>query len=176
MPTLEPKYKHDCKECVFLGTVPDPQANFCDLYAHWIEKQRTVIARYGNEPHQYLSGIPMISYYPALKEALTRAINLGIVPKNVAYPLVIRRAFRDNLAEIENFNREALQRLSDCFHRGIQVTKDACLQAEQLIKDLWKFYYQQERVETDSIPEFRIFSQANVLKFEWKDPHYGPFI
>jgi hypothetical protein len=45
------RYKHDCKKCIYLGDYLEYDLYFC-------EKEPTVIARYGNEGEEYISGLP----------------------------------------------------------------------------------------------------------------------
>ena len=59
----KPQFKHDCDECHYLGntTVTNPDdvlvQRCVDLYYCDTSASRwTVIARYGNEGHQYMSG------------------------------------------------------------------------------------------------------------------------
>lgn len=61
------RYKHDCDTCVSLGEYEE-----YDLY-HCYQKGMgaTVVARYGDEPHEYLSG--MWASDPVLEEAKRRA-------------------------------------------------------------------------------------------------------
>ena len=47
----EPLYEHDCKSCIFLGALID-----YDLYYCGKQGDITVIARYSDEPSEYLSG------------------------------------------------------------------------------------------------------------------------
>lgn len=57
----KPMYKHDCKECIFLGNyiggvfTDSTEMDIYDLYYH--ASQKTVVARYGNEPDEYQSGM-----------------------------------------------------------------------------------------------------------------------
>jgi hypothetical protein len=67
------KYPHDCKRCTSLGTFETGGVEY-DLYfcnnGSW--ESPTVIARYGSEPNEYMSGLGHTE--PALKEALVRAV------------------------------------------------------------------------------------------------------
>jgi hypothetical protein len=80
-PTLEVhvKYKHDCESCKFLGRYVATNGNAYDLY---FCKQEflgfpTVIARYGDEGHSYLSGIDFADRSPAIKAAVSLARSKG---------------------------------------------------------------------------------------------------
>ena len=46
-----PKFRHNCDQCVFLGTYENRDMYFCSQ-----SDMPTVIARYGNADHQYVSG------------------------------------------------------------------------------------------------------------------------
>lgn len=73
-------FKHDCKDCKPLGQFEDPKLGQVDLY--FCSQGRfgdTVIARYGNEPHQYQSGLAFADTIPALNEAKDRAIKLEYI-------------------------------------------------------------------------------------------------
>ena len=50
-----PKFTHDCTICVFLGTVQIARKDY-DLYYH-PGSMETVIARFGNDGPEYLSGM-----------------------------------------------------------------------------------------------------------------------
>lgn len=63
----KPIYKHDCSECEYLGTFIPPDDKFqpiteYDLYAHLRERMVELIARYGNNPPDYLSGCCFLGY------------------------------------------------------------------------------------------------------------------
>lgn len=63
----KPIYKHDCNECEYLGAFVPLDDEFCpvtkyDLYVHLREKTLELIARYGNNPPDYLSGCYFIGY------------------------------------------------------------------------------------------------------------------
>ena len=63
----KPIYTHDCTECEYLGRyIPkedkyQPIAEY-DLYAHLREKMVEFIARYSDNPPDYLSGCYFIGY------------------------------------------------------------------------------------------------------------------
>jgi len=67
MTDINPIYKHDCSECKYLGTYTptdntiQPIAEY-DLYAHLREKMVELIARYSDNPPDYLSGCYFIGY------------------------------------------------------------------------------------------------------------------
>lgn len=52
-----PTYSHDCEKCLFLGTHTDINNFKVDLYFCKQLKRATIISRYGNELHDYISGI-----------------------------------------------------------------------------------------------------------------------
>lgn len=59
------RYTHDCGECEFLG-----QYKEYDLY--YCEKEPTVIARYGNDGPEYMSGISFVGVSEPLTIAYKR--------------------------------------------------------------------------------------------------------
>lgn len=63
------RYKHNCEDCIFLKTFYS-----YDLYA--CIKNKSVLARFGNEPWEYASGIYNIGACKELKEAYNRACEL----------------------------------------------------------------------------------------------------
>jgi len=71
-----PRYKHDCTNCVFLGTYEDNM--IYDLYVCATNgNMSTVIARYSSDGPDYFSGLEFSSTNNALKEALKRAEEKG---------------------------------------------------------------------------------------------------
>ena len=61
---MTPKYKHDCKSCIFLGNYNDH-----DLYYCLRDATHTVIARYGDGPSEYHSGWAFKDQYEVLAVA-----------------------------------------------------------------------------------------------------------
>ena len=50
-------FKHDCARCVYLEDIKDEEGNKFDLYfCKDMGVLLTIVARYGNEGHQYMSG------------------------------------------------------------------------------------------------------------------------
>lgn len=82
MSDAEPIYIHDCDHCTFLGTVEFEGREF-DLYfckqGHFVP---TVIARGSSQPHDYTSGIQLAKVDPVLGEALARAQERNLVPRD----------------------------------------------------------------------------------------------
>lgn len=71
-----PRYKHDCYYALFLGRYHEFDLYYCD---HWESAiMHTVVARFGDKPHEYISGMLNASYDDALQEALRRVIELGL--------------------------------------------------------------------------------------------------
>ena len=85
-----PIHEHDCEKCVYLGRYThgdeiDPELSLIeevqtdpaeyDLYVCAHNNQvKTVVARYGNKPEQYMSGITLsFGINPQLTEARIRA-------------------------------------------------------------------------------------------------------
>lgn len=60
-----PIYVHNCENCIFLGNHSDENNLKVDLYFCKQVYKYTIISRYGNEVHDYVSGI-----FPELKERL----------------------------------------------------------------------------------------------------------
>jgi hypothetical protein len=48
------KYKHDCQACLFLGSYEECDLYFCNQAGCGVS---TVIARFGNGGHEYMSGL-----------------------------------------------------------------------------------------------------------------------
>lgn len=48
------EFEHDCDECVYMGTVFDGE-RFFDMYLH--RSEPSIVARYGNGPTAYYSGL-----------------------------------------------------------------------------------------------------------------------
>lgn len=76
---FNPRYKHDCNSCIFLG-----QYAIADLYA-CIHNGRisTVIARYSNRDNDYASGLSAVREggIVVLIEAFHRAVLKGYLPR-----------------------------------------------------------------------------------------------
>jgi hypothetical protein len=74
-------YEHDgCKGCIFLGNLREDLIWY-DLYYCPQNDVPTVIARYGNEGHEYMSGI--LSTMNPLRVAKARAIARGFRTKPI---------------------------------------------------------------------------------------------
>lgn len=80
-----PRYEHDCSECIFLGRYLGGAINKCtefDLYYHpaTCHHRPTVLARYGDEPHAYSSGLAsgLNGSIASLAEAVRRAKEMGL--------------------------------------------------------------------------------------------------
>lgn len=85
-----PVYKHDCDKCVFLGNMPYsgsfvPEGVISvDLYVCCLDSRVTFIARFGNDPGDYMSGFSAFWFFrndmrdypliPAVKEAFLRGL------------------------------------------------------------------------------------------------------
>lgn len=63
----KPRYKHDCSTCTYLGQFV-PLNSTCqpiiiyDLYAHQRDRMVELIARYSDNPPDYMSGCFFIGY------------------------------------------------------------------------------------------------------------------
>lgn len=57
---MKPKYQHNCSDCTFIGTdnvgKGETVYDFYTCQADGSRLPRSLIARYGNEPHEYTSG------------------------------------------------------------------------------------------------------------------------
>lgn len=71
-PESTPQFEHDCDSCTYLG-----QFEGYDLYFCQQGTLPTVIARFGNDGHEYLSGMP-VAYHPPLSVAKHLAILMGL--------------------------------------------------------------------------------------------------
>jgi hypothetical protein len=79
MPEETPRYKHDCKNCVFLGLYQENNTIY-DLYVCAAGKNiSTVVARYSSDGPDYFSGLEFASTNNALKETLKRAEERGYI-------------------------------------------------------------------------------------------------
>jgi hypothetical protein len=92
-------YQHDCTGCCFLGTIEVQGA----VYDAYVCKQDTVIARYGNLPCEYLSGLASIGECPILTTVAKLAVIQGILDPNLS----TKRAGAGTIGqEIDNFSDE----------------------------------------------------------------------
>jgi hypothetical protein len=78
--SASPKWQHDCQYCTYLGATPDIDGAQLDLYVCKRQRIPTVLARYGHQGHQYLSGMTVAAHDPHLFEARKRAIAQGHLP------------------------------------------------------------------------------------------------
>ena len=173
MAEQEPRFRHEaCLVCVFLGWHDTEEGRF-DLYVHWGEVEKTVIARFGDDGPEYYSGLAFVKKIEPLGEALVRAVELGIVPKNVTYPLQLRKLFRDDLAAMELFEEEAQERLRVLIYEF--MNEETFSRAAFIIKSVWQQLFNEGRVTgpVDEMPGFRIFGGQHTLRFEWVEPQFG---
>jgi len=74
------RFHHDCEECVYLGqftfTYDSGRERFDAYYCEIIPEFPTVIARYGNEGHQCLSGL---GFSGVLEDIENYAKSLGLL-------------------------------------------------------------------------------------------------
>ncbi len=81
METPKKHYTHeDCKGCIFLGNLREDEELY-DLYYCSQNGLPTVIARYGNSPEAYMSGMGATTMNP-LKVAKARAVARGFETKD----------------------------------------------------------------------------------------------
>ena len=73
----DPIYKHDCDNCIYLGSYP--KGVDYDLYL--CEAGKTLVARWGSEGYQYDSGLALITHDFAIAAAARRALAyyMGII-------------------------------------------------------------------------------------------------
>jgi hypothetical protein len=72
----DPRYAHDCSECIFLGHFAEADLYVCEKGIGG----STVIARIGNEGEMYISGLALAPLVPELAEAASRARARGLLP------------------------------------------------------------------------------------------------
>lgn len=78
----KPQFTHDCDRDVYLGRYECRLYGACDLYyADHGGMTDTVIARFGNDGPDYVSGLPLVRAVPCLTEAYKRAVAQGIEVK-----------------------------------------------------------------------------------------------
>lgn len=70
-----PMYEHDCTSCEYLGTYSE--GGDYDLYVH-VDGHPTVIARFGDEGSEYLSGLAAVGGHHAI-QSLWEAMRLAVV-------------------------------------------------------------------------------------------------
>lgn len=74
-----PNWQHDCKSCTFLGTLHEGRDWWDFYYCGQLEGiQPTLIARFGDDGPEYISGINPHDTWP-LKVAQTLAAKNGLV-------------------------------------------------------------------------------------------------
>jgi hypothetical protein len=109
-PKVEPRYEHDCDECVFLGHHGKYDLYYCE------RSEITVIARFG-PLGDYKSGLSFAKHglIPELVEAYKRAQALGITPKPVALPpnTVVIQVSRGQVVNVYTPNQQAVL-IVDC--------------------------------------------------------------
>ena len=74
------KYKHDCDECIYLYTTDKDDYDTGSIYDVYFCEQGgipTVIARYGNDGSEYMSGLGF--NFHVLKDAEEFAKNVGLL-------------------------------------------------------------------------------------------------
>jgi len=70
----KPKYAHNCDRCEFLGGWTSPEGTTYDLYyCPQLPGLPTILARWGNDGPDYLSGVYCAGGNPPLREAFIRA-------------------------------------------------------------------------------------------------------
>ena len=70
------KFEHDCPNCHFLGNYKEHNLYFCKGNEFTVD---TVIARFGDDGTEYISGLSFADDNDLLSEAKKRAINLNLL-------------------------------------------------------------------------------------------------
>ena len=76
---IKPRYKHECKHCIFLG---QSQNRKYDLYFHIVKNEshiNTVFARFGDHGDEYKSGLFYVGVDPELTEAYEIAQSRNLI-------------------------------------------------------------------------------------------------
>jgi len=169
MGTINPFFYHDCDGCDFLGQARDGKKKY-DLYVHWDSDERTVIARYGSEPHEYLSGIAGALLDTRLKAALDLAIAEGIIFEQIRIPAVVRMFLGDKVAL--RFPKR-IERISKAYQRQEMNTTTAKRvkdEVTKVFKDLWGDIPEKQRPSFDKCPRFAvIITDKNSLAVEFNN-------
>ncbi len=79
-PDHPPHYAHPCELCEYLGEAEWGGRVFDLYYCKQGHGAETVIARGGNAPHDYSSGLALAAIDPVLREAFERAKRRGFLP------------------------------------------------------------------------------------------------
>ena len=66
----DPIYKHDCDVCIYLGSYQ----LILDYDLYLCQASKTVIARWGSEGPQYVSGLALITHDSVIAVAARRAL------------------------------------------------------------------------------------------------------
>lgn len=72
----KPLFRHDCDKCTFLGRHAGHDLYFCPQGG----LVPTVIARFGDDGPDYVSGLPLADAIPEIAEAKRRAKEKGLLP------------------------------------------------------------------------------------------------
>lgn len=84
-----PQYVHDCSDCEYLGsTLQSTGYNVEDrveLYYCHAPEEGNVLARFSNEPMNYVSGLAAAQHDPNLALAVVRAIHKGLFKANALH-------------------------------------------------------------------------------------------
>ena len=170
-----PRYKHDCEECYFLGTILSNNSDH-DLYC-CVKKGpfKTVIARYGSDGPDYESGllVALQGQNVRLEEALRRAIDLKLISPEVTYPIEVRKAWKGKPGDIVLIN----ERFDAAFQpfQFTRVTEVLIDDMRTAVSCVWKELYSKDHVVLE-MPEFRIYQGRNptYFNFDWKSQEYSP--
>jgi hypothetical protein len=171
------RFKHDCDECRYVGSMFSDRRH--DLYAQWGEDilSRTVIARYGDEPFEYVSGIGLCHVNPALEKALLLAIEQGVIPEHIQYAAIVREQFivgkflPDNKFAVSLFFEEIAEEIGSEFIGEIMCDK-LFLAAKSVFVDKWHRWISVGYIKNGHIPDFDFISnkRINSISLVWQDP------
>jgi hypothetical protein len=96
--SVEPRWKHDCRHCIFLGFWKEYDFYLCPKHP-----RLTLIARNGNKPREYMSGLYCLGDEKPLQYAAVAAMSLGLfffddIPKEANIQKFILRTVQPWLA------------------------------------------------------------------------------
>jgi hypothetical protein len=107
MPIDKPIYPHYCDSCIYLGRSEDDYGKECDLYVctQGMGSNPTVIARYGEDGPEYISGIIFADQNRAIAQALILAVGRGLLHMIPTDKLISQSKINEDLAKDRNAMR-----------------------------------------------------------------------
>jgi len=88
-----PRFEHDCRCCTYLGQFGAHDLYSCNRHG----RIDTLIARYGNDGPDYVSGFEVIPYNRLMTEAFIRASGLGHYLPPATCASILRRVLIMNI-------------------------------------------------------------------------------